>query len=213
VISPLLSNIYLHELDRQWRSLPEARRWQLIRYADDFVVMCPTEADAKAAKAMAEAILTDLKLTMHPEKTRIVRLSEGRGDFTFLGCTLRRVRSRKNGRKFYLNRWPSRRSMQRIRDRIREVCDLGRNSGRDLKEVIADLRPVMQGWAAYFRSGNASRCFAIVERHALTRLRRLIRRRSQRSSRQLTFTEAIRLGLPPLQGTIRYPGGTNAQAG
>lgn len=213
VISPLLSNIYLHELDRQWRSLPRAQRWQLIRYADDFVVMCPTEADAKAAKATAEAILTELKLTMHPEKTRIVRLSEGRGDFTFLGCTLRRVRSRKNGRKFYLNRWPSRRSMQSIRDRIRKVCDVGRNSGRDLKEVIADLRPVMQGWAAYFRSGNASRCFALVERHALTRLRRLVRRRSQRSSRKLTFTEAIRLGLPPLQGTIRYPGGANAQTG
>lgn len=185
----------------------------MIRYADDFVVMCRTEADAEASKEQVEAILGERKLKLHPEKTRIVDLSGGRGEFTFLGCTLRKVRSRKNGRRFYLNRWPSDRSMARIRERIREVCDIRRNSGQPLVNVIAKLRPVMLGWSVYFRTGNASRCFAKVERHALTRLRRLQARRSQRTRGRLTFTEAKRLGLPQLQGTIRYPGGAHAQTG
>lgn len=212
VISPLLSNIYLHELDRRWRSLPESSRWKLIRYADDFVVMCGTKENAETARKKAEEILTGLKLKMHPEKTRTVDLRMGKESLAFLGCTLRKVRSRKNGRLFFLNRWPSPRSMARIRERIREVCDVRRNSGRRLATVIQELRPVLLGWAAYFRTGNASRAFAKIERHALQRLRRLQKRRSQRDRSRLSFTEAVALGLPRLQGTIRYPGGANAAA-
>jgi group II intron reverse transcriptase/maturase len=212
VISPLLSNIYLNELDRRWRSLPEASRWKLIRYADDFVVMCGTEENARAAKREAEAILKSLKLTLHPGKTQVVNLSKGKESFVFLGCTLKKVRSRKNGRLFFLNRWPSPKSMERIRDRVRRIADPRRNSGRDLADVIGELRPVLLGWAAYFRTGNASRAFAKVERHALTRLKRLLRRRSQRDRGALTFMRAVRLGMPRLQGTIRYPGGANAAA-
>lgn len=189
----------------------EAPKAKLIRYADDFVVMCPTEKDAKAAKAKVEEILGERKLKLHPQKTRIVDLSWGRGAFTFLGCTLRKVRSRKNGRMFFLNRWPSDRSMERIRERIREICDIRRNSGRALMDTIGELRPVLLGWAAYFRTGNASNAFAKVERHALTRLQLLQSRRSQRARRFLTFTEARRLGLPQLKGTIRYSGGANAK--
>jgi len=212
VISPLLSNIYLHALDRRWRSLPGAIRRRLIRYADDFVVMCPREADAKAARDHAEAILKELKLKLHPEKTRVVNLSGSRQSFTFLGCTLKKVRSRKNGKRYFLNRWPSPKSMSRIRERVRQVCN-SRRSGRDLKTVITELRPVLMGWAAYFRTGNASRAFAKVERHALIRLRLLLRRRSQRDPGTLTYARAIALGLPRLQGTIRYPGGANAAVG
>ena len=212
VISPLLSNVYLHELDRRWRSLPESSRWKLIRYCDDFVVMCGTKENAEAARRKAEEFLGELKLKMHPEKTRVVDLRMGKESFVFLGCTLRKVRSRKNGRLFFLNRWPSPRSMARIRERVREVCDPRRNSGRRLITVIRELRPVLMGWAAYFRTGNASRTFAKIERHALERLRLLLRRRSQRDRGLLTFTEALALGLPRLQGTIRYPGGANAAA-
>ncbi len=212
VISPLLFNIYLRELDSRWRSLPRASRRKQIRYADDFVVMCGTEKDAKAAEEKVEAILKRLKLRLHPEKTRVVNLSGGKETFTFLGCTLRKVRSRKNGGMYFLNRWPSPKSMKRIRERVREVCRPQRNSGRKLTEVIAGLRPVMLGWAAYFRTGNASRAFAKVERHALTRLRLFLHRRSQRDRRHLEFVEAVRLGLPRLQGTIRYPKGVYAAA-
>jgi len=212
VISPLLSNIYLHELDRRWRSLPEASRWKLIRYCDDFVVMCGTKDNAEAARRKAEEFLGELKLKMHPEKTRLVDLRMGNESFMFLGCTLQKVRSRKNGRLFFLNRWPSPRSMARIRERVRQVCDPRRNSGRRLVTVIRELRPVLLGWAAYFRTGNASRTFAKIDRHALERLRLLLRHRSQRDRGLLTYAEAEALGLPRLKGTIRYPGGANAAA-
>jgi RNA-directed DNA polymerase len=102
--------------------------------------------------------------------------------------------------------------MSRIRERVRELTDIRKNSGQDLRDVIAQLRPVLLGWAAYFRTGNASRHFAAVEHHVLIRLNRLIRRRSQRGGRRLQFAEAHQLGLPRLQGTIRYPGGANARS-
>lgn len=213
VISPLLSNIYLHGLDRCWRSLRRASRMKLIRYADDFVVMCKTEPEARAAKEEVEAILKRLKLTLHPGKTRIVNPSRKGETFTFLGCTHKKARSRRDGKKTYLYRWPSPRSMGRIREQVREMTDLRQNSGRDVQDVLADLRPVLLGWAGYFRTGNASRHFAKVEHHVLVRVNRLLRRRSQRSPRLLTFADAHRLGLPHLQGTIRYPGGANARTG
>ena len=187
---------------------------KLIRYADDWVAMCRTQKEALQAYRTAEVILNELKLRLHPEKTRIVNLSEGREEFTFLGCTLKKVRSRKNGRKFYLNRWPSPKSMDRIRERIREICAHRHHGRLDLADVIALLRPVMLGWAAYFRSGNASKAFMKIERHARHRLSLLIQRRSQRAKgKYLSFQEAYRLGLPHLQGTIRYPGGPHAQTG
>jgi RNA-directed DNA polymerase len=213
VISPLLSNIYLHELDRRWRLLRRASGMKLIRYADDFVVMCRTESEAQAAKEKVGAILQGLKLRLHPEKTRIVNPSRKGETLTFLGCTHKKARSRRDGRRYYLYRWPSPRSMGRIRERVREMTDVRRNSGRDLRDVIAELRPVLLGWAGYFRTGNASRHFAKVEHHVLVRLNRLLRRRSQRSRRLVRFADAHRLGLPRLQGTIRYPGGVNAQTG
>ena len=109
VISPLLANIYLDYLDDEWQ-----RRYsqlgRLVRYADDFVVLCKTESQAKAARRAIEEILGALQLELHPEKTRIVELGLGKEGFVFLGCYLRIVRSRFEG-KTYLFRWPSPRAM------------------------------------------------------------------------------------------------------
>jgi RNA-directed DNA polymerase len=213
VISPLLSNIYLGELDRTWRSLQEARGTILIRYADDFVVMCRTEEKARAAKDTVEAILKGLKLRLHPDKTRVVNPSRKGETFTFLGCTHKKARSRVNGKKKYLYRWPSPRSVSRIRERVREGTDPRRYSGTNPRTVLAELRPILMGWAAYFRTGNASTIFAKVECYVWYRLNHLLHRRSQRAFRRLTYYEVRRLGLPCLQGTIRYPGGVHARIG
>jgi len=186
---------------------------KLIRYADDFVVMCRTEEKAKAAKEEVEAILKRLKLRLHPGKTRIVNPSRKGETFTFLGCTHKKARSRVYRQTFYLYRWPSLRSVQRIRERVREETDPRRRSGTNPRVVLAVLRPILLGWAAYFRTGNASPTFAKVERYTLDRINTLLRRRSQRAFRTLTFPEARALGLPRLQGTIRYPGGANARTG
>jgi RNA-directed DNA polymerase len=175
--------------------------------------MCRTEPEARAAKDAAEAILKGLKLRLHPDKTRIVNPSRKGETFTFLGCTHKKARSRVYGRKHYLYRWPSPKSVRRIQERVKEETDPGRKSGTNPRVVLAELRPILLGWAAYFRTGNASLIFAKVERYVLDRMNHLLRRRSQRAFRTLTFPEARRLGLPRLQGTIRYPGGANARTG
>ncbi len=175
--------------------------------------MCRTEEKARAAKEAAEAILKKLKLTLHPEKTRIVNPSRKGETFTFLGCTHKKARSRAYQKRWYLYRWPSPRSVQRIQERVRERTDPRRHSGADPRDILADLRPILLGWAAYFRTGNASSIFAKVEHYVLHRINLFLRRRSQRAHRVMDFPEARRLGLPRLQGTIRYPGGAYARIG
>ena len=125
VISPLLSNIYLHVLDRVWEDRC-AHLGTLVRYADDFVVMCDTKAQVEEARQRVSTVLTRLGLELHPEKTRTVDLSRGREGFDFLGCHLRKRMSgpiweRTRRRVYYLQRWPSQRAMARVRARVREL--------------------------------------------------------------------------------------------
>jgi group II intron reverse transcriptase/maturase len=119
VISPLLSNIYLHVLDATWERRC-AHLGVLVRYADDFVVMCDTRSACEEAERRVRVILAWLKLELHPEKTRRVDLSWGQQGFDFLGCHLRKRMSgpiweRARTRVYYLQRWPSPRSMKRVR--------------------------------------------------------------------------------------------------
>ncbi|MCZ7682635.1 MAG: group II intron reverse transcriptase/maturase [Sandaracinaceae bacterium] len=119
VISPLLSNIYLHVLDVLW-TRHSAPLGMLVRYADDFVVMCRTKRECEEAEKRVRVILARLGLELHPDKTRRVELFDGKEGFDFLGCHLHKRMSGKlweeKGRRLYfLNRWPSDRSMKRIR--------------------------------------------------------------------------------------------------
>ena len=125
VISPLLSNIYLHVLDRVWEDRC-AHLGTLVRYADDFVVMCDTKPQVEEARRRVGTVLTRLGLELHPEKTRMVDLSRGREGFDFLGCHLRKrmsgpVWERTRRRVYYLQRWPSQRAMTRMRARVRDA--------------------------------------------------------------------------------------------
>src|SRR5213593_1316514 len=123
VISPLLSNIYLHVLDDVWtRRSPNLG--VLVRYADDFVVMCDTKAACGRAEQRVREIFARLGLELHPEKTRRVDLSRGCAGFDFLGCHLRKrmsgpIWTKQHQRVYYLQRWPSQRAMQRIRQRVK----------------------------------------------------------------------------------------------
>jgi RNA-directed DNA polymerase len=211
VISPLLSNVYLHAFDR---ALGEAGVGELVRYADDFVVLCQTERQANAALEKVGEILTDLGLELHPGKTRIVDLREGREGFDFLGCHFRaRVSGRlleRGVRRYYLHRWPSRRAMKRIRQKIKDRTGRNRCGVGDIKVVIAELNPILRGWGNYFRTGNAAIKFIQVDRYAAWRLRRLLVKRkghnlrigdADRWTRQWFYEQ----GLHQLMGTIRYP--------
>lgn len=215
VISPLLANIYLDELDTVWEA--ECQHFgTLVRYADDFVVLCRREAHAEEARRRLGAILDRLRLKLHPTKTRIVELGVGKAGFEFLGCYLRVVRSHFKGRD-YLFRWPAPRAMNAIRARIRDLTKRRRRAGmKDIREVIRDLNPILRGWGNYFRTGNASLKFQQVDRYTRERLLALLRTRGGRARRDFRYDEwpITRFvqdhGLYRLIGTIRYPGGVHA---
>jgi len=220
VISPLLANVYLDELDRHWaRSCKHLGR--LVRYADDFVILCRTRRQAEAALAQVRQILARLRLQLHPTKTRLVELGLGKAGFEFLGCYLRIVRSHFTGRR-YLFRWPSQRAMKAVRRRIHDLTTPRRWAGfKDIRAVIRELNPVLRGWGNYFRTGNASVYFNRLDRYVRRRLVRLLsirggQRRWKPGHRPFRPAEwphrrfVREHGLFQLLGTIRYPGGAHA---
>src|ERR1022692_4825091 len=211
VISPLLASIYLHVLDRE---LTARGIGELVRYADDGVVLCRSRYRAEAALEAVRDILAALGLELHPDKTKVVDLREGREGLDFLGC---HFRARMSGRlweqkrivRYYLHRWPSQRAMKRLREKIRDRT--GRNRvGLDVRDVIADLNPVLRGWGNYFRTGNAAVKFRQADEYVVFRLRRLMikkRGRNLRAGQAQAWTEDWfnGHGLHRLRGTIRYP--------
>ena len=212
VISPLLSNIYLHVLDMLW-TRKSASLGELVRYADDFVIVCKTKKACEEAEKRVRVILTRLGLELHPEKTRRLDLSWGKEGFDFLGCHLRKRLSgpilEKGRRLYFLQRWPSQRSMKRIRQRVKDMTPRGR-CHQDLRLVIADLNPVLRGWANYFRTGNAAKRLNQVDSYVWRRLRSLRYKRSARNLRPGQSSAWSReffynLGLIRLRGTVQYP--------
>jgi RNA-directed DNA polymerase len=214
VISPLLSNIFLHVLDKLW-TRKHSHLGVLVRYADDFVIVCRTRANVEAAETVVRAILTRLGLELHPDKTRRVDLSGGKEGFDFLGCHLRKRMSgpiweKQRKRVYFLQRWPSSRSMKRIRQRVKELTPRGR-CHQDARSLIRDLNPVLRGWGNYFRTGNAATKFGQVDDYVHERMRAL---RLKRHGRNLKPGQANAwtsdffhdMGLFRLRGTVRYPG-------
>src|SRR5438034_1904158 len=212
VISPLLSNIYLHAFDRAFTARGVGT---LVRYAGAWVVLCRSDREAQKALQIAGEILGGLGLELHPDKTRIVDLREGREGFDFLGCHFRaRVSGRlleRGIRRYYLHRWPSQRSMKRIRAKVTARTGRNRASVRELREVIRELNPILRGWGNYFRTGNAASKFVQIDRYVAWRLKRLLIKRHGRNLRAGQADRWARewlweLGLHRLMGTIRYPG-------
>jgi RNA-directed DNA polymerase len=214
VISPLLSNIYLHVLDAVWERR-YAHLGVLVRYADDFVVMCRTHRTCEEAESRVRAILERLGLKLHPGKTRRVDLSRGRQGFDFLGCHLRkrmsgRIWERQRKRVYFLQREPSQRSMKRVRARVKELTGASRNGVKDIRDIIRGLNRVLRGWGNYFRTGNAARRFNQVDWYVVGRLRSFLVRRKGRQLRageteQWTRPFFESFGLYRLRGTVQYP--------
>jgi len=211
VISPLLANIYLHVLDTEFS---RRKLGELVRYADDGVVLCRSAAQAGAALEAVGEILAGLGLELHPDKTKVVDLREGRQGLDFLGC---HFHARMSGRlweqkriiRYYLHRWPSQQAMNRLRAKVRERT--GRSCmGREVRLVIADLNPLLRGWGNYFRTGNAAIKFGQVDRYVVSRLTRLMvrkRGRNLHAGPTWIWTEEWfnGHGLYRLRGTVRYP--------
>jgi RNA-directed DNA polymerase len=211
VISPLLSGIYLHVLDRE---LARRNVGELVRYADDGVVLCRSAAQARAALDAVGEILGSLGLRLHPDKTKVVDLRDGREGLDFLGCHFRarmsgRLWEQKRIRRYYLHRWPSQRAMKKLREKVHARTGKNR-AGADIREVIADLNPLLRGWGNYFRTGNAAVKFRQVDRYVEWRLKCLLVKKRGRNLHAGQADQWDRhwlheMGLYKLSGTVRYP--------
>ena len=214
VISPLLSNIYLSFLDERWTKQCSGFG-TLVRYADDFVIVCNTKAELEESERRVKLIFKRLRLQLHPDKTRKVDLSDGKQGFDFLGCHLHkrmsgRIWEQEGKRVYFLHRWPSTTSVQRVKQRVKELAP-NAACHRDLRETIAKINPVIRGWGGYFATGNASTKFNQVDSYVWMRLRKLMRRRKGRNLRagemnRWTREAFHKLGLHKLLGTVHYPG-------
>lgn len=204
-ISPLLANIALHVLDETWQR--DGHRFGvLVRYCDDFVILCPTRERAEQARELAGAVLAHLGLQLHPGKTGIVHLARGGQGFDFLGFHHQKVESWRHRGRFYLQRWPSQRAMTVMRGKIRAATDR-RQVGRPVSAVVADLNPVLRGWAAYFRNGNSARKFSTIDSYVHERLAIFDNRKrgipGRRWGKRHNGAWFARLGVVRLSGNVR----------
>jgi len=159
VLSPLLANIYLDPFDHHMESLGA----MLVRYADDFVVMCESEAEARAMLEAIRAWMEENGLTLHPSKTRIVDASQP-GGFDFLGYHFER------GRK-----WPSKKAHGKFKDMIRELTP--RNSGQSMKRIIARVNRSLRGWFEYYKHSRRH-VMNECDKYVRGRLRSILSRRA-----------------------------------
>ncbi len=208
VVSPLLANVYLHRVDRVW---DVREHGVLVRYADDLVVMCKSQQQAEAALARLTALLADLGLEPKAAKTRIVHLQVGGEGLDFLGFHHRLVSSqgRVAGKGVtFLARWPTRKAMQRARDRIRELT-LRSRLRLPVDVVVEDVNRFLRGWSAYFRYGNSADQFDKINRYARERMAIFIAKRYRRSRAfgwyVVAFASTNALGLIDLTGTVAAP--------
>jgi group II intron reverse transcriptase/maturase len=209
VISPLLCNVYLHQIDRVW----DVREYGvLVRFADDALVMCKSREQAQAALARLRVLLAELGLEPKEAKTRIVHLQVGGAGFDFLGFHHRlvRVTGRRNHRRSvtFLARWPADRAMKHARDRIRELTRRSRLLLR-VEVIVDEVNRFLRGWAAYFRYGNSAVRFEKIMHHVWTRIALVIAKCHKRSRAYgwsvLAYQSPDHLGLISLSGTVVAP--------
>jgi group II intron reverse transcriptase/maturase len=207
VLSPVLCNVYLHRLDRQWA---ERGTGVLVRYADDLVVMCRTRMEAERALTALTAILSELGLMVKDAKTRILHLREGGEGFDFLGFHHRYVRGNtlRSRHLCFLARWPSRQAIQHARDRLRELTDRSRLLV-PVETIVQDVNRFLRGWAGYFRYGNTARTFDKITLHAIVRLSGFVAKRHKRRTSYgwlvVAYQSPNRAGLINLNGTVVPP--------
>jgi RNA-directed DNA polymerase len=164
VLSPLLANLYLHPLDL----LMEQSGYRMVRYADDFVILCATQAEAQAALRQVTAWVNANGLTLHPEKTRIGDSRQPGQGFDFLGYRF------EAGRRFVRDK-----SLKAFKDKVREKT--GRSRGDSLGRIIIDLNQLLRGWFEYFKHARP-RLFRRLDQFVRRRLRAVLRKQEKRPS-------------------------------
>ena len=179
VISPLLANIYLHVLDSYWENHKELG--VIVRYADDAVIVCRTRTDAELAFEHLKRIMTKLKLTLNPQKTKIVDMNKE--SFDFLGFCYQKFGKNKSGWKLpYMT--PSKKAMKKVKDAIR-VITCRKSAYEGLVQKVEKLNPLIRGWRNYFQHGNSTKRFKQLDEFVWMKLwRRGYYRRKQKKYRE-----------------------------
>jgi RNA-directed DNA polymerase len=157
VISPLLSNIYLHAVDKAMKMAG----YEMVRYADDFVILCKSRREAESALALVTELIRSRGLSLHAEKTSVVDTRQRGQGFDFLGYHF------ENG-----TRWPRKKSLKKFKDTIRKKTR--RSNGRSLKAIIEDVNKTTQGWFIYFKHSHGT-TFKPLDGWIRRRLRSILR--------------------------------------
>lgn len=179
VISPLLANIYLHNYDK---AMTEAG-YRVIRYADDFLVLCESEEEAREALKTTERLLGELKLELHPEKTRIINAKKG---VDFLGFTI-----------YITHKVPRKTAVKKFKDAVRFTTR--RQQPRNLREVVERLNPIVRGWGNYYKIANVNWLYKGLDSWTRMRLRAFKeKRKSYASNNRITNKDLKDLGLKSL---------------
>lgn len=173
VVSPVLANVFLNPLDH----LVAALGYEMTRYADDFVIQCRTEADARRALAEVTRWCDSVALTVHPTKTRVVQVSAQEG-FDFLGYHFRERR----GDPTRTTLWPREKSERKLRQTLKPLTK--RTNGTSLPAIVAAVNPVLRGFLAYFKR-SIGRHLEALDKWLRSRLRAILRRRAGRRGRSV----------------------------
>ncbi len=168
VLSPLLSNIYLNPLDHQMA----AQGFAMVRYADDFVILCRSQTEAEHALALVRHWCDAAELQLHPTKTTIVDVRDT--GFDFLGYHFQTTR------RGHLTRWPRKKSLQKLQATLRAKTK--RTNGHSLAYILADVNRTLRGWFGYFQH-SCRTTFVTLDGWVRLRLRSLLRKRAGRSGR------------------------------
>lgn len=207
VISPLLANIVLHVLDSVWEQRC-GHLGVLVRYADDLIVLCRSEAAARESLRRVGIVMEHLGLRLHPTKTRIVNARLGKEGFDFLGFHHRMRESWRWRGRWFANKWPSVKARKAVCAKVKEV--LGRPSARSraIGEQVKEVNSILKGWGAYFRVGNSARHFGQIDGYVTYRFAKWDQHKRQRPNVGWTGPRIPRLlkavGLYRLSGTVRY---------
>src|SRR5438552_9901959 len=164
VISPLLANIYLNPLDHRMAQ----QGWEMVRYADDFIILCASAEEAQAALVQVRQWTEQAGLTLHPTKTRSVNASEP-GGFDFLGYDFERG-----------YRWPRKKSLDKFKDALRDKTKRTRSDS--VENIIEDINRSVRGWMKYFQHSHWT-TFKPLDQWIRQRLRGILRKRHKLSGR------------------------------
>lgn len=171
VISPLLANLYLDPLDH----LMVERKFEMVRYADDLVILCKNEHEAQQAHQTLQQWVEQAGLRLHPEKTRVANLNEPREGFDFLGYRFQRTD------RGHISKWPRKKSERNLRNKVRAMTRR-RTNGQSMECIISQLNPLVRGFFEYFKH-SASSSLQALDQWIRGRLRSILRNRNHRRGR------------------------------